>query len=156
MLCTNPAANWVLAYWCIRTAEELHSVFRPLLVWSSMGFWASRKTELMNCLFIQVHMFKCCYFKKIEILHHHLSETPEQIHKRPCLIYHPGRDLDAKNFPRTDGSRRAQQLKISRTKEGEPTLAVRVSPACWELWSDSSLQVLNSKGLCQVIFELSF
>jgi len=133
MLCTNPAANWVLTYWCIRIAEELHSVFelaKPIIGVKKYRFLSLQKNWVQELfVYTDAHVQTLSYFKNTETLHHYLSETPEQIHKWLCLIYCPGRHVDAKNLPRrTDGSRRAQQLENSRIKEGEPTLLLSRIP----------------------------
>lgn len=95
----------------------------PLLVCSSMGFWACRKTEFKNCLFAQMWMYKYKIIFKIWWYCITIS-VRFQMHKKPCLIYHPGRNLNAKNLPRrTGGSRRAQQLENTRSK-GQPTLSL--------------------------------
>lgn len=127
MLCTNPAANWVLTYWCTRTAEELRSVFRAgkahywceaVLVWSSMGFQACRKAELKNCLFIQMHMFKHKVIQQIERYCIIISVRLQSKYLKD--IYCPGRHLGVKTLPRRiDGSRRPRQLENSRIKEAK-------------------------------------
>lgn len=104
----------------------LQSWQSPLLVWSSTGvkqygFPGLQKSWVEELLvYTDAHVQTQSYSTNREILHHHLSETPEQIPKRPCLIYCPGRHLGVKTLPRRiDGSRRPRQLVNSRIKEGK-------------------------------------
>lgn len=110
-----------------RSSTLSSELAKPIIGVHSYRLLACGKTEFKNCVFVQMRMYKHKITFKIQRYCMTISGRL-QMHKKLCLIYLPGRHLNAKHLPRRiDESRGARQLENSRSKGQQTLLLFRFS-----------------------------